>query len=276
MNLNCDFAVFIPSFGRANNVVALQMLKRYNYNGNYYIVCSTDDKQLEDYKQNYKNHVLVFRKEDYIKECDTMYYTNNPIMSTPLYARNFIIDKAKELNLKYFAMIDDDISKVNYRHVDSEGIFRATEIKDITNIFVVLCDFLEQSPRLCGVCPAISSGFFGGKNGQYKKGFKRLIYQFYLLKVEDVRKFNGVVMENRLYSFINFDKVYLCYYHLDFVTPDLGTNEGGNDYNARPWDALFLKMNQPSGIQLIYDKKRKYKQYNNKILPKIISDKFKK
>lgn len=275
MKLNFKFAVFIPSFGRAENVVALKMLQKYNYNLDWFIVCSTDDKQLDDYKKIYKEHLLIFNKLDYIKKCDTMYFSSKPILSTPLYARNFIIEKAKELKLKYFAMIDDDISKVNYRYVDSEGKFHAVEIKDITKLFEIMCDFLECSPRLGGICPAVSSGFFGGKNGIYSIGYKRIIYQLYILKVDDIMKFHGAIMEDFIYSYKNFHKVYLSWYDCDFVAPKIGSNNGGNDYTIRPWDALFLKMQHPSSVKLIWEK-RKYVQYHKFAFPKILSDIYKK
>ena len=42
-----DFAVFILTHGRADNVKTYKTLKRFGYTGTIYIICSDDDKQLD-------------------------------------------------------------------------------------------------------------------------------------------------------------------------------------------------------------------------------------
>lgn len=68
--LRKNFCVFIMSYGRADNVITLNLLKRFHYTGDWFIVCSTDDPTLEEYRKRYDKHVLVFDKADIAKRMD--------------------------------------------------------------------------------------------------------------------------------------------------------------------------------------------------------------
>ena len=62
--INYNFAIFILSHGRANNVITLNTLKKCNYTGKKYIICDNEDEQIKLYKKLEVDDVIVFDKEE--------------------------------------------------------------------------------------------------------------------------------------------------------------------------------------------------------------------
>ena len=111
-----DFAVFILTYGRANNVKTYKTLKRFGYTGKIYLICSDDDKQVKDYKEKYKDQVIVFSKKDYKDKFDIG--DNFDDERVVVYARNSCYDIAKKLGITYFLVLDDDYTDFSYRFND--------------------------------------------------------------------------------------------------------------------------------------------------------------
>lgn len=82
-----DFAVFILTHGRADRMYTMEMLKKGNYTGKWYLILDDMDDQLEQYKEKFgADHCIVFDKEAAYKRTDTM--DNFHTMNVILYARN--------------------------------------------------------------------------------------------------------------------------------------------------------------------------------------------
>ena len=82
-----DFAVFILTHGRPDNVITYDTLKRMNYKGKTYIVIDNEDKTAEEYFKKFgKENVVVFDKVKISKEFDTI--DNCEERRTVVYARN--------------------------------------------------------------------------------------------------------------------------------------------------------------------------------------------
>lgn len=111
-----DFAVFILTYGRANNVKTYKTLKRFGYTGKIYLICSDDDKQVKDYKEKYKDQVIVFSKKDYKDKFDIG--DNFDDERVVVYARNSCYNIAKKLGITYFLVLDDDYTDFSYRFND--------------------------------------------------------------------------------------------------------------------------------------------------------------
>ena len=59
-----DFAVFILTHGRADNVVTLKSLLRGGYTGRWYMVIDDEDDDAEKYQGKYgADHVIMFDKQ---------------------------------------------------------------------------------------------------------------------------------------------------------------------------------------------------------------------
>lgn len=51
--MNEKFAVFILSYGRPNNIITLNTLKKCGYTGEWYIVIDNEDDTADEYYKNF-------------------------------------------------------------------------------------------------------------------------------------------------------------------------------------------------------------------------------
>ena len=66
-----NFAIFILSNGRPDNIYTLNTLKKVGYTGKYYFILDNEDKTIDGYKKNFgEDHVVVFDKEEAAKKFD--------------------------------------------------------------------------------------------------------------------------------------------------------------------------------------------------------------
>lgn len=270
-----DFAIFILSHNRAKGIDTLSMLKRYGYNGNYYIVVSTDDKQIEEYKNLIDcKHLLIFDKEDFLGYQDTFVSAYDPVVSASLYARNFILKEAREMGLTHFVMADDDIREILFRY-EEEGKMKSRGIDKIDCVLSSMREFLECSEHLGGLCLALDDGYFGGLHGNFAKGLTRKIFQFMMFKTSEAWRFSSARCEDFILSMANKDRLFFCVWLLSIKTPKMTTNDGGIEYGIdKYYEPLFSMVVEPSGVEPLPNGKRKI--YENRILPKIINQKHKK
>lgn len=57
-----DFAVFILTHGRANNVKTVQTLERCGFTGKWFVVIDNEDDQEEDYRRIFGDKVIQCKK----------------------------------------------------------------------------------------------------------------------------------------------------------------------------------------------------------------------
>ena len=61
---NKDFAVFILTHGRPNNVKTLNTLNYSGYTGKIYFIVDNEDKTINEYQKNFgKEYVKIFDKK---------------------------------------------------------------------------------------------------------------------------------------------------------------------------------------------------------------------
>ena len=66
-----DFACFILSHGRPDNVKTLRTLERHGYTGKTYIVIDDEDGAASEYYKKYGDAVIMFDKLEQSKKFDT-------------------------------------------------------------------------------------------------------------------------------------------------------------------------------------------------------------
>ena len=142
---NSDFCVIILSFWRSDNVQTYKYLREYGYTWKIYILCSDDDKQLEDYKRIYGDEVLVFNKDEVFKKIDTV--DNFFSKWSPIYARNIIWDFVEKLGYRYFIMADDDYNEFAYR-IPAGNVLKYIKIKNCDKIFLKYFEYLDKTPQI--------------------------------------------------------------------------------------------------------------------------------
>ena len=194
--LRDDFAVFILTHGRADNVVTADTLKRQKYSGKVYFIIDNEDDEAELYLEKFgAENVIMFDKAAAVARADTM--DNICEHRAILYARNESFRIAKELGLKYFLMLDDDYTTIMYRYIDG-GKLRGIELKGkaLDGLFEAMLTFLDASGAAM-VALAQGGDMIGGVNGGgYKMGLKRKCMNSMFCRTDTPVEFRGTMNED--------------------------------------------------------------------------------
>ena len=237
-----------------------------------YLVVDDQDPQLQRYKDNYPNNLLIFNKSDRVKMVDTCNTDRNP--KTALCARHFIADKAKELGYSYTVMFDDDITGFKYRYVNEEGTFKSQKIEDINSIFDALMDYMDTAETVNLLSFTHSSFYAGGKDGMYSKGLDVMFSQamIFNLKNFEPRYFRGLEEDFNVtitdISHLHYNVACLC------VESPLMNSASSVIQEVRDSNrAIYSYVIYPPCVDLLPNGKRRLKRDN--FLPKVISSRFK-
>jgi len=159
-----NFAIFILSHGRAENVYTIKSLKNHGYTGKVIIVIDNEDKTSEDYYDKYDN-VQMFDKLEISKTFDEA--DNFKDRRSIVYARNACFDIAKKLGIKYFMQMDDDYTGFEYR-VYSNQFQKPKRVKNLDSVIAALLGFYKSTPFYT-ISIAQGGDFIGGKNNKMAK-----------------------------------------------------------------------------------------------------------
>lgn len=210
-----DFAVFILSHGRADDMKTVDTLKQCGYTGKWYIVCDDEDDQLAKYQENYgKDNVLVFSKSDVEFDIMDNFDGNNVIV----FARNVIFDFAKELGLTYFWELEDDYHEFSYRPIEyspehNKEILAYYRIRDLDSVIDAFLKFLDTSGALC-VAMAQTGDLLGGIQGDVKHvPIKRKVMNTLFCRTDRPFKFVGR-MNDDVNTYLSLGKVGELFFHI--------------------------------------------------------------
>ena len=191
-----DFAVIILTHGRHDRVYTIDSLRKSGYTGEIYLLCDDEDKQLELYKEKYKDNVLVFSKDKYAGTFDKMDNFGNK--SCVVYARNAVWDFAKKLGLKYFIVVDDDYTMYRFR-IDNNQHYRTDiQIKNMDSVFSAYIDFMDKTD-IDTICFAQDGDYIGGfSNSKISGGYKpyRKMMNLYFFRTSRKMEFKGTINED--------------------------------------------------------------------------------
>lgn len=111
---NKDFAIFILTHGRPDNVKTLTTLRKCGYTGMVYFIVDNEDKTIDAYIKNFGNEfVKVFDKKSMADKVDEG--NNFDERRTITHARNACFEIAENLGFTYFIELDDDYTAFDYR-----------------------------------------------------------------------------------------------------------------------------------------------------------------
>lgn len=189
-----DFAVFILTHGRADNIETLKALKRGGYTGKWYCVIDDEDEQQKQYIEKYgKDKIIIFDKQKAYENADTMDTFNDH--RAILYARNESWRIAEKLGLLYFLMLDDDYKSIDFRYPEGNKL-KAKATKNLDKIFESMIQFLDMSGAVT-VAFAQGGDFIGGLDGgNYKKGLMRKAMNSFFCKTDTAIAFCGTKNED--------------------------------------------------------------------------------
>lgn len=155
-----DFAVFILTHGRANNVITTKTLKKQGYTGKIFYIVDNEDASIMEYKKRFGEDVHVFNKKEYADKIDEG--NNFDERRTITHARNACFDIAKKLGITYFLQLDDDYQFFEYRF--TKGMFK---IKSLDVTFSVMVQFYMALPdNVKSIALAQGGDFIGGVQNQ--------------------------------------------------------------------------------------------------------------
>lgn len=184
-----DFAAFILTHGRPNDVVTVTSLRRHGYTGPIYLVIDDQDPAGAAYKEKFGDAVLEFSREEEARTTDS---ADNFGLEGVIYARNACFRLAKELGFRYFVQLDDDYTWFMLR-ADSNLRFVSMGIYDLDAVFEAFVRYLEETPRLTSV--ALSQG--GDHIGGHAQPIgKRKAMNAFFMDVERPFKFIGRINED--------------------------------------------------------------------------------
>lgn len=188
-----DFAAFILTHGRANNVITAKTLKDCGYTGKLYFVIDDEDEQENEYKKVYGDKVLKFSKKKIAETFDTM--DTQQDRRTIVYARNACFELAQKVGVRYFLELDDDYTDFQMRYAEN-GKMKGKKIKNLDEVFAIYLNFLKDTNAVT-VAMAQGGDFIGGcKSGTFQKGVLRKAMNSFFCDVEKPFKFVGRINED--------------------------------------------------------------------------------
>ena len=279
-----DFAVFILSHGRPNNVMTINTLKKANYTGKWYIVVDNEDNTADEYIKNFGDKVLIFDKEKVAKTFDTA--DTQKDRRTVVYARNVCFELAEQIGVTYFLELDDDYNEFSYRKEIDGMLTQRVNVKQADKMFSLMIDFLEQTNSLT-VAFGQGGDFVGGlQSGLYKQGLKRKAMNTFFCSVNKPFKFVGRINED-----VNTYLLYGSRGELFFTISDVMINQMTTQENKGGMTDIYIDsgtylksfytvMMCPSCVKISRMGNKNMRIHHNitwdNAVPKILNEKWKK
>ena len=278
-----NFAIFILSHGRADNMLTVKTLDRCNYTGKWYIIIDNEDKQADLYYSNFGDeHVIMFDKIEKSKSTDTMDMQDK--RNIVLFARNSCHDIAKKLNLDYFLVLDDDYTEFRMRY-DKEGVFSSIYVRDLDSVIEETLEFLDTSNALT-VAFAQTGDFIGGMGSKvFKERLTRKAMNSFFCRTDKPFEFLGRINEdvNMYCTLGSRGNLIFTFADMSLNQQDTQQNKGGltDSYldNGTYVKSFYSVMCCPSFVK-VAEMGCGHKRLHHLVdwehgVPKIISDRFK-
>lgn len=189
-----DFAVFILSHGRADNVITKKTLDSLGYSGSWYIVIDNEDKQSDLYYRNFgHDHVIMFDKAAEAQWMDAADLSEK--RNTVFYARNICFKLAEKLGIRFFLELDDDYNNFMFRYAEGKKL-QWKQFSDLDLLFEAMLDFLEISgAHSVALCQG--GDFIGGVgNSRFHAGLIRKAMNTFFCDVSRPFQFRGRINED--------------------------------------------------------------------------------
>ena len=192
--MRTDFAIFILSHGRAKQQTTLNAIQRAGYTGRYYFIVDDLDSDLALYQELYGDNVIVFDKELWAEQTDTV--TSTGELRSVVFARNACYEIAERLGLKFFAEFDDDLESFSIRYEDS-GSLKGRAVTRLDDVIEAMIAFQEASGAV-SVGFESSGGLIGGLQGRFSRGVLNNLHQAFILRTDKRIEFKGILNENSI------------------------------------------------------------------------------
>lgn len=280
------FAVFILSHGRPDNVITYRTLRSHGYTGKIYIIVDDEDKTIDQYKQEFKNEVIVFSKKDYENKFDIMdNFEGNKVI---VYARNACYDIARNLELDYFFEYEDDYTCFQHRFIEGD-VLKGKKIEILDKVMNALITCLDET-KVDTIAFAQGGDFIGGASSFSNNTLKRKAMNSFVFKVNKNQDHDIIFigrMNDDVNTYLTQGKVGKLFFQIsDICLVQIATqsNSGGNTEVYKSFGtyvkSFYSVMAAPNccKIDLMGRKnKRIHHKINwNNAVPRIIDEKHRK
>lgn len=243
---NKDFAVFILTHGRPDNVKTLTTLKKCGYTGDIYFIVDNEDKTVDKYISNFgEDKVKIFDKKAIADKVDEgNNFDNRKVI---IHARNACFEIAKELGITYFYQFDDDYYYFGYRYITGAKI-----IKNLDAVFNSMLTFYK-SCEIKSICFSQGGDHIGGFSGVK---LKRKAMNSFLCSTDRPFTFIGSINEdvNTYTSLGSRGDIFFTFTNIQLDQKDTQSNNGGmtDEYALT---GTYIKsfhsvMMHPSGVKV--------------------------
>jgi len=282
--MNDDFAVFILTYGRPDNVKTYKTLDRFGYTGKIYLICSTDDKKLNQYKTKYKDQVITFNKDDI--EFDTADNFNDK--RVVVYARNACFKIAEDLGITYFLQMDDDYTDFSYRFDDKLSYHKGRGyINKVDDIFKSLLKFYKSIPAKSIALSQNGDWIGGDQSGWAKKlSLKRKCMNSFFCSTKRPFKFLGTINEDvNIYTRLgSIGDLFFTVPNVSLKQTDTQSNKGGmsdiyqdsGTYIKSFYSVLFSPSSVIVSVLNTENARLHHRVSWNNTIPKILNEQYKK
>ena len=189
-----DFAIFILTHGRAKHMYTLKTIQKAGYNGKWFMIIDDEDETADEYYELYgKNRVIMFHKQEVVDRTDTMDLLNEH--KAIVYARNESFKIARDLGLKYFMMLDDDVTYLSVRYL-KDGKLKGPQIKDLNRVITDMIDVLDSTNAIT-IAMCQGGDLIGGKNcNRFEQGMLRKAMNSFICRADNPIEFRGTMNED--------------------------------------------------------------------------------
>lgn len=214
-----NFAVFILTHGRPDNVKTYSTLRKCGYTGKIYLIVDNEDKHIKKYQDNFgEEFVKIFDKKamaDSIDEGNN--FDNRKVI---IHARNAAFKIAKEIGIKYFVQMDDDYYYFGYRYDTGAKI-----IKNIDKVFEIVLDFYK-SVNIKSIAFSQGGDHIGGFSGIK---LKRKCMNSFFCSTDREFQFVGSINEdvNTYTTLGSRGEVFFTFTNIQLDQKDTQSNNGG-------------------------------------------------
>lgn len=218
-NMGNNFAVFILTHGRPDNVKTYETLTKYGYTGQVYFIIDNEDKSKDQYIKNFGiDRVKIFDKKamaDSIDEANN--FDNRKVI---VHARNACFDIANELGIKYFVQFDDDYYYFGYRYETG-----AKKIKNLNKVFEIILNFYK-STNIKSIAFSQGGDHIGGFGGIK---LKRKCMNSFFCSTDRPFKFVGSINEDvNTYTILGSrGDIFFTFTNLQLDQKDTQSQKGG-------------------------------------------------
>jgi len=281
-----DFAVFILSHGRPDNVLTYKTLKEQGYTGKIYLIVDAEDKTADRYKENFgSDNVLIFSKKSQDNNFDIA--DNFDDRRAVVFARNACFELGKRIGIQYFMQLDDDYTSFRYRYQADEYITKG-KVKSLDAYFKILLEFYISS-NIDSVTIAQGGDFIGGASCGLLTNYEHLsrkAMNSFICNVDKPFKFVGRINED-VNTYVHYGSLGL----LQLTIPHIALEQLQTQSNNAGLTDIYLSLGtyvksfytvifEPSSVKVKLMGFKNNRMHHSvkwiNAVPKILDEKYKK